>query len=189
MNRPTEQFPWLLPWFISIHNFPRGPSVFLMLPVLYTFSVVVSLTTVRWAQGPVVRRPREETGAGPAALSGPVRYPDRKQLEAAAAAAEHKTVESCELRPSHTETRPDIRLNVCSCSERTQEWMLVYSVWGRRAPQVGAGTFRPVWRSDADSTCAKTKNLIRWIEYTFITQSNLRWILNTSQNNLFFNSG
>lgn len=61
-----------------------------MLPVLYTFSVVVSLTTVRWAPGPVVRRPREETGAGPAALSGPVRYPDRKQLEAAAAAAEHK---------------------------------------------------------------------------------------------------
>lgn len=29
----------------------------------------------------VVMRPREETGAGPAALSGPVRHPDRKQLE------------------------------------------------------------------------------------------------------------
>ena len=131
-----------------------------MLPVLYTFSLVVSLTPGKWAPGPVGRRAREETGAGPAALSGPVRYPDRKQLEAAAAAAaaEHKTVESCELRPSHTETRPDIRLNVCSWSERTQEWMLVYSVWGRRAPQVGAGTFRPVWRSDADSTCAKNKN-------------------------------
>lgn len=34
----------------------------------------------------VVMRPREETGAGPAALSGPVRHPDRKQLEAAGAA-------------------------------------------------------------------------------------------------------
>lgn len=30
---------------------------------------------------PIVRRPQEETGAGSAALSGPVRYPDRKQLE------------------------------------------------------------------------------------------------------------
>lgn len=29
----------------------------------------------------VVMRPREETGAGPAALSGPVRHPERKQLE------------------------------------------------------------------------------------------------------------
>lgn len=32
---------------------------------------------------PIVRRPQQEAGAGPAALSGPVRYPDRKPLWAA----------------------------------------------------------------------------------------------------------
>lgn len=48
-------------------------------------------------------RPQEETGAGPAALSGPVRHPDRKQLEGCMSARR------CWSAASLTETRPDLR--------------------------------------------------------------------------------
>lgn len=92
-----------------------------------------SLTTIEWGLSPIVRRPQEETGAGPAALSGLVRYPDRKQLEGCCSRWAQEAVERCELRPSHTETRPDIRLYMLlQLKDAESKCSRQYFMWSRQ---------------------------------------------------------
>lgn len=82
--------------YISFHNFPS----------LLLFTCVHSVLSLRQSGSPdhcvkesVLRRPWQETGAGPAALSGPVTHPERKQVEAAAS-------ELSELRARRDSRKP-----------------------------------------------------------------------------------
>lgn len=148
-----QQCPCLVPSYISFHNFPNPLFLFSFFPaftsVLLSLSWPESLTTMKWGLSPIVRRPREETGAGPAALSGAVRYPDRKQLEGCCC---HWTPAlRSAASPGRAVRKPGLIYgSIHYYSWKTQTWMLVYFVWSRQLfadvlCRSVSGRFRPVF--------------------------------------------
>lgn len=63
-------------------------------------------------------RPREETGAGPAALSGPVRHPDRKQLEGLLSARRRSAASS-----GRAVRKPGLMYELCAPASATDAQM------------------------------------------------------------------
>lgn len=126
---------------------------------------------MKWGLSPIVRRPREETGAGPAALSGAVRYPDRKQLEGCCCRWT-QALRSAAI-PGRAVRKPGLTYgSVRYYSRETHTGLLVYFVWSRQMfadVLCGAvsGRFRPAGRSDVDLQHASTRDLTRWIENAF----------------------